>query len=102
MSESERLRVSEYLHTLSPNVYFQPSESTTLKYPCIIYEPNDILRMDADNLGYIMHTSYQCTVITSDKTSDIPEKLLAGWQQSDWSTYFVTDNLYHTVLILYI
>lgn len=98
---ADREELSKYLHTKCPNVYFQPGKNTTLKYPCLVYEPNDIFRLAANNKGYVLVPGYQVTYITKEKSSLVPEELLSEWLPSSWSTYFVTDNLYHTVVVLY-
>lgn len=96
-----RADLSAFLHTKAPNVYFQPTENTKLKYPCLLYAPYSYDKDEANNNGYLVHNSYQVTYITTDTTSTVPEELLKEWPMSTFNAFFVNDNLYHSVVIMY-
>lgn len=84
----------------SEYVYFQPPESTQMKYPCIVYSLNGIRTKFANDRPYVFDKSYQLTVIDKNPDSLIPGKLLA-LQKCKFDRQYVTDNLYHNVFTLY-
>ena len=82
------------------NVYFQPPESKSLDYPCIVYERSGIRADSANNKIYRKHNQYTVTYIDEDPDSEIPGKLLElGYCKLD--THFEADNLNHDVFTLY-
>lgn len=84
----------------SRNVYFQPPENITLKYPCIVYHvyPGDI--QHADNLAYVYTKRYEITYIYTDPDSEIVHNI-AQLPLCDHERHFTSDNLYHDVYTLY-
>lgn len=95
-----RLNLDATLRSICPNVYFQPPESTKLKYPCIIYNLDNFDQVHADNLNYLLRAKYTVTYIT--RNSDDPAKVdLAEIPYCALTRSFVTDNLYHHVYSLY-
>lgn len=96
-----RLELSEILHTLAPNVYFQPTTGVRIKYPCIIYERASGLSMPADNLSYLYTKSYTITVIDKDPDSEIPDKVMKAFQMCTFDRHFVSDGLNHDTFLLY-
>ena len=101
-SDSKRQEFHKILEeTLGSNqVYFQPPASIHLKYPCIVYELEDITPLYADDAPYKLHDSYQLTLITKDPTSDLRHKIAAlPWTR--FSRFFAADNLNHYVYVIY-
>lgn len=95
-----RIQLHEILKEFSDNVYYQPPESLSLSYPCIIYEKEDINTDYADDKTYSKTSEYLLTVIGMDPDTNIPERLL----EMPYCTFdrrFIQDNLYHDVLRLY-
>ena len=80
----------------SRNVYFQPPESLTLKYPCIVYERSDIKNTPASDDVYLQHYTYEITVIDSNPDSDIPQKL-SQRIPCRFVRHFATSGLNHDV-----
>lgn len=84
----------------SENVYFQPPENIKLKYPCILYEFNNIDTKKADNDDYLTYNRYAITFITRDPNNET-------WKEIQKMLYcsidrvFVSDNLYHYVFTLF-
>lgn len=95
-----RARLSEILHSLCNNVYFQPPETIKLTYPCIIYEERTGDTMFADDYPYRFTKCYTITYIDSNPDSTIPEQI-AMLQMCREDRKFTSDNLNHTVFILY-
>ena len=97
---SNRLIISEWLHEICENVYFQPPSGHKLIYPCIIYEARSGDTLFADDNPYRFTMSYTVTVIDSNPDSDLPEKV-AMLPQCRMDRCFTSDNLNHYVFVLY-
>jgi hypothetical protein len=82
------------------NVYFQPPENIQMTYPCIVYQRDYALNLNADNGTYHHRKRYQVTIIDKDPDSDIPDKV-AAMSYSAFLRFFVTDNLNHDVYNVY-
>lgn len=82
------------------NVYFQPPESSKIKYPCIIYERSDYYVRHADNIKYQMHKRYTIKAIYKDPDSKLPDKL-EQLPLCDFDRHYVADNLHHDVFNIY-
>ncbi len=100
---ARRLKLHEELEQVlgSKNVYFQPPESTKLKYPCIKYELDKTQTIFADNNPYHFTTRYTITLITRDPDNEIHERLLRSFKMCVHNRTFTADNLYHYVYELY-
>lgn len=100
---SNRNDLKKALRTIlgSNEVYFQPSESLKLTYPCIIYELSDYNLIPADNGNYHISEKYSMTLITKLPDETIGKALLelpmCGFERP-----FVNDGLYHYVFTIYI
>lgn len=81
--------------------YFDPPESTKLKYPCIIYSrQNGDSKYANDSLyGYVK--SYSITVIDPDIDSKISDHLLEHFKYIMFERWFSYDELGHWVHRLY-
>lgn len=97
-----RLELHEILVGIlgSRNVYFQPPESFKLKYPCIVYERDDMPVRYADDKVYNLFKKYTVTVIDQDPDSIIPDKILK-LPYCRFNRHFVIDNLNHDAFIIY-
>lgn len=98
----QRLELQMILENLleSQNVYYQPPETIRLKYPCIIYELDDMWSFKADNIKYRKYKVYTITVIYKDADSELPD-LIDDLPMCNHQRSYVTDNLYHDVFRLY-
>ena len=85
----------------SKQVYFQPPESIKLKYPCIIYNLDNVGYANADDLPYKENRRYSITLIHRDPDNDILEKFKT-LKMCSFDRYFVSDNLHHYVYTLYL
>ena len=97
-----RLNIQDLLVDLlgSNNVYFQPPTNLKLRYPCIVYNRDDMDIKFADNSPYSNKTRYQLTVIDADPDSDIHKKV-AALPLCSYSRFYTADNLNHDVYSLY-
>lgn len=84
----------------SPNVYFQPNESTKIKYDCIVYSCSDIENRHANNSVYKQDIAYEIVVIFRNPDSEIPLKVSA-LPKCRFSRAYTADNLNHYVFTLY-
>lgn len=84
----------------SRNVYYQPPESLTLKYPCIIYKKTKVDKVHANNDAYLKKNRYTITVIDKSPVSSISDKVLS-LRTCSFDRTFTNDNLNHFVYNLY-
>lgn len=101
MAKSSRLKLSEKLHELCTNVYFQPPTGTKIKYPCIIYDLDGINKRHADNAAYTLNDKYSIQYITRDPDDDVKYQI-AMMQYCSPGSFFVSENLYHYNYTIYI
>ncbi len=97
-----RLELQTLLETLlgSRNVYFQPPPADKMKYPCIVYNLDNMDSKFANNYPYKVEKRYSLTVIDKDPDSLIPDKV-ALLQKCIFDRHFVTDNLNHNIFVIY-
>ena len=85
----------------SKNVYYDPPESLKISYPAIIYSKSGLTNKKADDTNYRTNTTYEITVI--DKRPDNPViKKLLELPYCSYDRHFVSDNLHHDTLTIYI
>lgn len=97
-----RLQFQTVLETLlgSKNVYFQPPESMSIKYPCIVYSRSSINTKFANNAAYSNRIRYQVTVIDKNPDSIIPEKI-STLPLCLYDRNFTSNNLNHDIFNVY-
>lgn len=102
MDLSRRLKFQGILEELlgSRNVYFQPTNNTSMKYPAIVYELDQESVDHADNRKYRMQRRYSVTCIDQDPDSETPTKL-SMLPYSSFNRFFVQDTLNHTVYTIH-
>lgn len=84
----------------SRNVYFQPPNNISMRYPCIVYSRDDVDVIFADNDPYRLLTRYQVSVIDQDPDSEIPHRV-ASLPKCRFNRFYTSDNLNHDVFTLY-
>ena len=99
---NKRLLLHQRLFVFANNLYFQPPSNVSMKYPCIVYEKATPDKRNANDRTYISSEEYQITVIERDPDSTTADDIVAVLPYSAISNRFVTDNLYHTIIKLYI
>lgn len=102
MAETRREELQTLLEGVlgTDQVYFQPPSSFQMKYPCIVYQLNDIDTKFADNLSYSLTKQYMVTIIDRNPDSLIPDAL-AMLPRCIFDRHFVSDNLNHNVFVIY-
>lgn len=95
-----RSELSEILHDLCENVYFQPPTGTKLVYPCIIYSNEQIESNHADNAPYALYVRYSIKYITRDPDNEV-RFALARLPMCASEKFYTSDNLYHYPFRLY-
>ena len=86
--------------SITPNVYFSPPASISMKYPCIRYEFSNFNTEYADDQSYLVTKRYTATVIDYDPDSRLPEEMLKIKHCSSDRPY-VVDGLYHFVFTIF-
>lgn len=95
-----RLGLSEILHGLCENVYFQPPPTVQMTYPCIIYKRRTGDTIYADDSPYRFTECYTITYVDPDPDSTVPYDI-AKLPMCKMDNSFCVDNLNHTVFVLY-
>lgn len=82
------------------NVYFQPPESTKMKYPAIRYSVKRIDTEHANNAAYKLDCAYSVVVMDYDPDSVIAKKMLT-LPMCSFDRYYTVNNLNHFIYTLY-
>lgn len=99
--EEKRTKFHEKLKTIVPKVYFNPSESKKLEYPCIVYSMDDISTKHYSNGLYIYDYAYKVILIGIKPYDDEKDKIMKTFKYCSFNTSYVKDNLYHYVYTIY-
>lgn len=81
-------------------VYFQPPESVTMSYPCILYELGGIDKKNADDGAYLKTKQYTVTIIDEDPDSGLIDQMLE-LPKCSFNRFYKADNLNHWVFRLF-
>lgn len=95
-----RAELSEILHGICENVYFQPPANKKLTYPCIIYKLENVDVTFADNGAYRVMDEYSLTYITRDP-DDIKIREFVLLRYCQMTNTSISDNLRHYYYRLY-
>lgn len=82
------------------NFYFQPPETTKLKYPCVIYKLENYQSNNADNIKYVNHKRYNVTYVDKDPDSVVPDELI-HLPMCSFNTFYTSENLNHWSYSIY-
>ena len=97
----QRTNLQQILTNLgTSNVYFQAPENLKMKYPCILYQLDNMYEEYANNDIYLNKERYMITVIASDPDNDLRKKV-KKLPLCRFSRHFRADNLNHYVYNLY-
>lgn len=82
-------------------MFYQPSATFKLPFPCIIYSRIGIDKNHADNYtpGYQRVDSYRVVVIDKDPDSPIVENIINNVKYCKYSNTINQDNMYQTHFI---
>ena len=95
-----RTELSNVLHAICNNVYFQPPNGYKLTYPCIVYELEKTDVTYADNAPYALYDLYSIKYITRDP-DDATRYQFVLLPRCKNSRMYVADNLYHHPFDIY-
>lgn len=97
-----RIELDEILRGIlgSSNVYFQPPESTKMRYPAIVYNRDRTWDMYADDGKYVKYKGYSITHIDWDPDSPVLDKLEA-LPLCSFIRHIVSDGLNNDVYLIY-
>jgi hypothetical protein len=96
----DRLQLHNILVGITENVYFQPPNNLTMKYPCITYAEDGDRKLFANNSPYRRTKRYLVTVIDRDPDSDLPDAV-CELDYVSYERWFAADNLNHFVFNLF-
>lgn len=97
-----RLDLQALLESIMGNgkVYFQPPDSLTMQYPCIVYSKDRGSYDHGDNLPYRYTQGYQVTLISRNPEDTAFGKLVA-LPLCRFDRHFAASGLNHDVFTLY-
>lgn len=97
---ASRLNVQDTLESIlgGTEVYYQPPETQTMKYPAITYKLYNINNRFADNDIYMGRDTYEVVVIDRVPDNAAVMKLRKMVNVSFLRNY-ISDNLNHTVFV---
>ncbi len=98
---ANRLELHDKLLAICPNVYFQPPSDITMKYPCIVYNMTNRMRLYGSDVIHYSKQEYRIMVIDRNPDSDIANQVEEKLQYCGIDQYYTVDNLNHTVLSLF-
>ena len=85
----------------SDHVYYQPPESLKMEYPAIRYSKSMIDSRHASNIKYINHDRYEIIVIDKRPDNEVIKKIL-DLQHTSFDRHYVSNNLNHDVITIYL
>lgn len=85
----------------SRSCYFNPPETSKLKYPCIVYSRDNGDSKYANDRMYRYFINYTITIIDRDPDSVIWERIMEAFELCQFERFFVSDELNHWVLRIY-
>lgn len=98
-----RLLLQAKLESFLPEghkAWYQAPPNTGMKYPCILYDLDEVEVSFADNKPYRRVKRWKITVIDTDPDSNIWEQI-AALPMSKLDRKYPADNLHHFVLYLF-
>lgn len=84
----------------SLNVYFKAPPNTGMKYPCIVYDRDNVSTQHADNKPYRSAQRYQITLISQNPDEPAYDRILA-LEYCAFSRSYATSGLHHDVFVIY-
>lgn len=92
--------LSEKLHEICPNVYFQPPSNLRMVYPCIVYSLEQIDVKFANNGVYNYYDKYSLIYVTRDP-DDVNVHKIAFLPLCSSNRDYSSDNLHHHAYTIY-
>ena len=77
------------------HLYFQPTDSTVMKYPAIVYKRLTFKVVHADNRSFNVQDQYDVIAITRNPDDELPRKIQEHFRMCRPGRQFMADNLYH-------
>lgn len=92
LSEAMRLADEE------PHLYYQPTPSVRLVYPCCVYHLKSMPARYADDTPYFSWLTFDVTYMTRNSASSFPT-LLQQSKDFSFDRYYTADGLHHYAFI---
>jgi len=96
----KRADLSAELHKILDYVYFQPSATINMHYPCIVYSLSGEKPTRADNKKYANKKRYTVTVVDTNPDSLYPD-MVGELMFSSAERPYTADGLYHYPYTVY-
>lgn len=84
----------------SEHCYYQPPESVSLVYPCIVYHYDNNTRYAADDRPYALAHQFIVTLITKDPEDPVFYEMTMV-PKMRFDRYYSSDNLHHYSFVYY-
>ena len=99
---ASRLELQKKLEELLDmrHVYYQSPENLKMEYPAIRYSLSDIESKYADDTKYSNFKRYEIVVIDDMPDNKVIDKILE-LPYSSFDRRYISNNLYHDLIILY-
>lgn len=82
-------------------VYFEVDTNTKMQYPCVIYRRTRFKNEWANNHKYLDNAEYDIIYVTAEPDDETVKALLT-LPMSSYDRRYVTQNMYHDVLQVFI
>ena len=100
--ENARYELNAKLKDITPNVYYQPGDGSMLKYPCIVYNRQNVNNIHANNNGlYTGSITYQVVYMSKNGENTIVNKMLRSFPTSTLTSFLTSEGVYHEYYQLY-
>lgn len=83
------------------HVYFQPSESVKLVFPCIVYNLDTGDTQYAADMPYTFTRRYQLMYISKNPDSELIDKIAKSLPSIRFDRFYASDNINHYIYKLY-
>lgn len=83
------------------NIYYEPDESTRMKYDAIVYKQMTMKIMYANDRTYNATDCYQVIAVSRDPDSPLPRAIQMRFPMCAPSTKYMSENLYHFPFTIY-
>lgn len=102
--EQDRLELHAILQTTLPGIplYFRPSSTLVMTYPCVVYDVEELTATHANNIFYAGGTRFKVTYICPLPGDDNPSVILRNIPGAKHTSSFLSDDLTHDVFRIFI
>lgn len=102
--ETDRLLLHNQILSLYPglNVYFRPSSTFQLEYPCIVYNRTTHPTTYANDTSYRVGSAFDVVLLTTLHDIVTDTKAMLGIPGCSFKTTYITNDIVHNVYTIVI